>query len=101
MGAKTTPSLISKGGYQIPPSLGGREIDTPWEIGLTEYWSTTVPQVQKEVKISRKKLQGPKDPLPGSNRWSETPSLIGLTENSFWVLKIIRQNIPKHLSKKV
>ena len=34
MGAKTTPSLISKGGYQIPPPLGGREIDTPWEIGL-------------------------------------------------------------------
>ena len=33
MGPKTTPSLISKGGYQIPP-LGGREIDTPWEIGL-------------------------------------------------------------------
>ena len=37
MGPKTTPSLISKGGYQIlpPPPLGGREIDTPWEIGLT------------------------------------------------------------------
>ena len=35
MGPKTTPSLISKGGYQIPPPpLGGREIDTPWEIGL-------------------------------------------------------------------
>ena len=35
MGPKTTPSLISRGGYQIPPPLGGREIDTPWEIGLT------------------------------------------------------------------
>ena len=35
MGPKTTPSLISKGGYQIPPPLGGRESDTPWEIGLT------------------------------------------------------------------
>ena len=35
MGPKTTPSLISKGGYQIPPPLGGREIDTPWEIGLS------------------------------------------------------------------
>ena len=34
IGPKTTPSLISKGGYQIPPPLGGREIDTPWEIGL-------------------------------------------------------------------
>ena len=34
MGPKTTPSLISRGGYQIPPPLGGREIDTPWEIGL-------------------------------------------------------------------
>ena len=35
MGPKTTPSLISKGGDQIPPPpLGGREIDTPWEIGL-------------------------------------------------------------------
>ena len=35
MGSKPTPSLISKGGYQIPPPpLGGREIDTPWEIGL-------------------------------------------------------------------
>ena len=37
MGPKTTPSLISKGGYQIPPPLGGREIDTPWEIGL-KHW---------------------------------------------------------------
>ena len=36
MGPKTTPSLISKGGYQIPPPLGGREIDTPWEIGLKD-----------------------------------------------------------------
>ena len=27
MGPKTTPS-------SIPPPLGGREIDTPWEIGL-------------------------------------------------------------------
>ena len=36
MGPKTTPSLISKGGYQIPPPLGGREIDTPWEIGLID-----------------------------------------------------------------
>ena len=35
MGAKTTPSLISKGGYQIPPPLGGGEIDTPREIGLS------------------------------------------------------------------
>ena len=34
MGPKTTPSLTSKGGYQIPPPLEGREIDTPWEIGL-------------------------------------------------------------------
>ena len=32
MGPKTTPSLISKGGYQIPP-LAWDEIDTPWEIG--------------------------------------------------------------------
>ena len=31
MGPKTTPSLISKGGY-----LGGREIDTPWKIGLKD-----------------------------------------------------------------
>ena len=36
MGPKTTPSLISMGGYQIPP-LGGREIDTHWEIGLSEW----------------------------------------------------------------
>ena len=36
MGSKTTPSFISKGGYQIPPPpLGRREIDTPWEIGLS------------------------------------------------------------------
>ena len=35
MGPKTTPSLISKGGYQIPsPPLAWGEIDTPWEIGL-------------------------------------------------------------------
>ena len=33
MGPKTTPSLISKGGYQIPPlSVGGNR--HPWEIGL-------------------------------------------------------------------
>ena len=37
MGPKTTPSLISKGGYQIPPPLGGGEIDTPWEIGLRKH----------------------------------------------------------------
>ena len=40
MGPKTTPSLISKGGYQIPPPLGGREIDTPWEIGLNKTHSS-------------------------------------------------------------
>ena len=35
MAPNITPSLISKGGYQIPPPpLGGREIDTTWEIGL-------------------------------------------------------------------
>ena len=34
MGPKTTPSLIFKGGYQIPPPLGGRKIDTPSEIGV-------------------------------------------------------------------
>ena len=35
MGPKTTPSLISKGGVSDTPPLGGREIDTPWEIGLS------------------------------------------------------------------
>ena len=47
MGPKATPSLISKGGYQMPPPLGGREIDidTPWEIGLRSL----------ESKISTKK----------------------------------------------
>ena len=34
MGPETTPSLISKGGIRYPP-LGGRETDTPWEIGLS------------------------------------------------------------------
>ena len=37
MGPKTTPSLISKGGYQIPPPLAWDEIDTPWDIGLIIY----------------------------------------------------------------
>ena len=41
MGPKTTPSLISKGGYQIPP-LGEREIDTPLEIGLKGSDSTEI-----------------------------------------------------------
>ena len=36
MGPKTTPSLISKGGYQIPPPLMWDEIDTPCKIGLTD-----------------------------------------------------------------
>ena len=41
MGPKTTPSLISKGGYQIPPPpLGGGEIDTPWEVGLKVLFSS-------------------------------------------------------------
>ena len=31
--ATPPPSLIFKGGYQIPP-LAWDEIDTPWEIGL-------------------------------------------------------------------
>ena len=33
MGPKTTPSLISKGGYQIP-HLAWDEIETPWDIRL-------------------------------------------------------------------
>ena len=33
IGPKTTPSLISKGGYQIP-GVAWDEINTPWEIGL-------------------------------------------------------------------
>ena len=36
MGPKTIPSLISKGGYQILPSLAWDEIDTPWEVGLIQ-----------------------------------------------------------------
>ena len=38
IGPKTTPSLISKGGYQIPSPLAWDEIDTPWEIGLSEHF---------------------------------------------------------------
>ena len=39
MGPKTTPSLISKGGNQIPPPLAWDKIDTPWEIGLRSLWA--------------------------------------------------------------
>ena len=49
MGPKTTPSLISKGGYQIPPPLGGREIDTPWEIGLMKIPIFTARQSTNEI----------------------------------------------------
>ena len=34
MGPKTTPSMISKGGYQIPPPLAWDGINTPLEVGL-------------------------------------------------------------------
>ena len=30
MGPKTTPSMISKGGYQIPPPWRGTESTPPW-----------------------------------------------------------------------
>ena len=40
MGPKTTPSLISKGGYQIPLLGVGR--DTPWEIGLRVFSANCV-----------------------------------------------------------
>ena len=39
MGPKTTPSMISKGGYQIPPPLAWDGINTPLEVGLMIYIS--------------------------------------------------------------
>ena len=42
-------------------------------------WSIMVPQVQKEVQMSCKYLWVLKDP-PGSNRRSESPGVIGLSQ---------------------
>ena len=55
MGPKTTPSLISKGGYQIPNPLAWDEIDTPWEIGLRAF-------ILKMFISWRKKEKNKKDP---------------------------------------
>ena len=67
-----------------------------WWISLTINWSIMIPWTKKEVQISCKKLRGPKDPPPMSNRWSESPWVIGLKQISickFWVQNQIRLNI--------
>ena len=76
MGPKTTPSLISKGGYQIPPPLGGREIDTPWEIGLTQFLLYSF----EEVDLAPNCVQFQSPPFP-----QQTPTLfkIFLTFKNF------------------
>ena len=54
MGPKTTASLISRGGVLVTlPPLGGREIDTPWEIGLRSVFLDV--SALKKAKILRTK----------------------------------------------
>ena len=49
-----------------------------WWTSLTINCSKIVPRVQKVVQISWKQLRVLKTP-PGSNRWSATPGVIGLS----------------------